>query len=531
MKKIVDVLAPLGFVVALGAWAYQSTPRFQQAYPLAGGLRAWLIAGLALVVLHLALRFEDVLASVGKRQMKYGANAVLLSVVVFAILAGLNWVASRRTTRWDLSKGQRFSLSDQTQKVVAGLKDEVKFVYFQRGRDAERGQTRLLTYQALSSKIKFEFVDPVQSPEKAQAYDVRGPWPIIVVERGEHREKVTNDSEQDLTNALIKVTRDTKRTVCFAEGEGERGLEDGGERGWSAAKGALTKNQYATKPVALLREKTVPADCTVFVVAGPEHDFLAPAVDALRAYVKGGGRLLVALDPDTKAPSTNLVALLKEWNLEAGPDIVVDASGMGQLFGAGPLTPLALEYPPHEISRDFRVATAYHLARSVQAGTASVAGVSAQDVVKTSPESWAETTLDLKVRPEFDQAKDKAGPISLAAVATVSGPSPEPTPTPSPEASPAPEPPKPRDGKVAAFGDSDFASNTLLAFQGNQDFFLNVVAWLSEDQDLISIRPREPEDQRLTLSQQTLRNVALVALVMLPGLFVVLGIASWWRRR
>jgi ABC-type uncharacterized transport system involved in gliding motility auxiliary subunit len=530
MKKL-DFLAPAGLVVALGAWVYASTARLQTVHPLPGGLRAWLIGGAVLALLHLALRFEDVVGSVGKRQLRYGANAVLLSLVVLGILVGINWVAARRTTRWDLSKGQRFSLSDQSRKVVAGLKDEVKITYFQRGREAERGKARLQPFQALSDKLKVEYVDPVENPGPAQAYEVRGPWPILVVERGTNREKVTNDSEQDITNALIKVTRDRKRLVCFADGEGERGLEDSGDQGFSGAKAALTKNQYETKTVALLREKNVPADCTVFVVAGPEHDFLPESQAAIAAYVKGGGRVLLAIDPELKAATPNLVALLKGFNVEAGADLVVDASGMGQIFGAGPLTPLALEYPYHEITKDFRVATAYHMARSMSAGKETLPGVTAQDLIKTSAESWAETNLDLKVRPQYDAGKDKAGPISLAAVVTVAGPAPEPTPTPSPEPSPAPEAPKPREGKVAAFGDSDFASNALLGFQGNQDLFLNVVAWLSEDQDLISIRPREPEDQRLTLSTQTLRNVAWVALVLLPGFFVVWGIASWWRRR
>ncbi len=124
--------------------------------------------------------------------------------------------------------------------------------------------------------------------------------------------------------------------------------------------------------------------------------------------------------------------------------------------------------------------------------------------MKTSRDSWAETDLDLKNRPEFTDGKDKTGPVSLGAVVTVRGPVPTPAPSPSP--SPAADAPKPPEGRVAAFGDSDFASNALLGFQGNQDFFLNVVAWLAEDQDLISIRPREPEDQRLTFSPRPSRT-------------------------
>ncbi len=524
MKKLIDFLGPLGVLLMVASQAWLRAGKH-----LPGKPETWLIAGAILVFLHLILRWEDISGLVGRRQMRYGANALVLTLVVLAILVGVNYMAVRRAVRWDFTKGQRFSLSDQTTKVVSGLKDDVKITYFQKARELQRGQDRLKIYEKLSPKIKVDFVDPVAEPGKTQAYDVRGPWPILIVEKGTNKEKITNDSEQDITNALIKVTRDRKRTVCFAEGEGERDLEDSGDRGWSGAKGALTKNQYETKKVALLREKTVPADCTVFVVAGPDNDFLPEEIDALRSYVKGGGRLLAGVDPETKAAYPNLTALLKEWNVEAGKDLVVDASGMGQLFGAGPLTPLALEYPYHDITKDFRVATAFHMARSMEAGKATIDGVSAQDLVKTSRDSWGETDLDLKNRPEFTDGKDKAGPISLGVVVTVRGPVPTPAPSPSP--SPAADAPKPPEGKVAAFGDSDFASNALLGFQGNQDFFLNVVAWLSEDQDLISIRPREPEDQRLTVSRQTQQNVAILALILLPGIFVVLGIVTWWRRR
>jgi len=210
---------------------------------------------------------------------------------------------------------------------------------------------------------------------------------------------------------------------------------------------------------------------------------------------------------------------------------VVDVSGMGQLFGISELAPMAMDYPWHPITKDFRLPTVYGGARSVQAGKGTVEGTTAQDLVKTSGQSWAETDLALKGAIKFDEGQDRMGPVSLAAVATVKGPVPAPTPAPSPAPSPAPEEPKAREGRVVAIGDADFASNSLLGFQGNEDFFLNAVAWLAEDADLISIRPKEPENQALFLSRQVQQNVAWVALVLLPGLFVVLGVVSWWRRR
>jgi len=450
---------------------------------------------------------------------------------VLGILGGANYLVSRHPKRFDLTKDQRYSLSDQTRKVVAGLKGEVKITYFQRQRDMAQGQDRLKEYQALSPKVKVEFVDPVQSPGKAQAYDARSPWPVLFVEQGDKRERVSNDGEQDITNALIKIGREGKKTVCFLEGEGERTGEESGERGFSGVKTSLTKSLYDVKNVFLMREKTVPADCTVLLVGGPEKDLLPETTGAIRDFVKKGGKAFVMVEPELKESYPNLVALLKDWNIEAGNDVVVDVSGMGQLFGFSELAPLAIEYPWHTITKDFRLPTLYGGARSVQAGKGTVEGVSAQDLVKTSAQSWAESDLGLKGPIKYEEGKDRMGPIALAAVATVKGPAPAPTPTPSPAPSPAPEEQKAPEGRVVAVGDADFASNALLGTGGNQDFFLNAVAWLAEDADLISIRPKEPENQSLFLSRQVQQNVAWLALVLLPGLFVILGVVSWWRRR
>jgi ABC-type uncharacterized transport system involved in gliding motility auxiliary subunit len=526
MRKVIDALAPLGLLVIIGAEAW-----IRAGKNLPGKFEYYLGAGALLILAHLVLRWDDIAGTLGRRQTKYGANTIVVILAAAGILGGLNYLVVRHTKRWDLTKNQRYSLSDQTKKVVGELKEDIKITYFERTARMAGGQDRLKEFEALSPRIKVEFVDPLAKPAKAQEYDVKGPWPILIVERGTKRERITTDGEQDLTNALIKITRDSKKTVCFAEGEGERDIDDSSDRGFSAFKGALGKSQYETRKVLLLREKNVPDGCTVFVVAGPEKDLLPTAIDAIRDFVKKGGKAAILVEPERKESYPNLTGLLKEWNIQTAKDIVVDDSGMGQLFGTGPLTPLILQYPYHEITKDFRLATAFHTARSVQAGTATVEGVTVQNLVETSAQSWAETDLTLKEPVELNEGKDRKGPISLGAVATIHIAEANPAPSPSPAADPAePKPPKP-EGRVVAFGDSDFASNALLGFQGNQDFVLNTVAWLAQDIDLISIRPKDPEDQKLFLTPVQQGNVAWLSLVLLPGLFVVLGIATWWRRR
>ncbi len=523
MKRFTLLLSPLGLLVIIGAAAWSRAGKTlpgQEAY--------WMYAGAFLVLLHIALRFEDIAKAIGRRQMKYGANTLALTAVVLGILGAVNYLAFRNTKKWDLTKGQRYSLSDQTRKILGSLQGDVKILYFQRAANLGTGADHLKLYADASPRIKTEVVDPVANPARARDYDISA-VPTLVVERESRREKISNDSEQEITNALIKITRESKKTVCFVSGEGERDIDDVAEAGFSGAKSALGKSQYETKKFVLLQEGKIPADCTVLVVAGPQKDPLPPAIDAIRSHVKVGGKALILIEPELKESFPNLQALLKEWNLETSKDVVLDVSLQSQLSGTGPLTPLAAKYPYHEITRDFRFATAFHTARSLKAGSAAGSGVHAQNLVETSEASWAESDLSLKEPVELSDSKDQKGPVSLGAVATIeiASASPAPSPSPTPEAAPEKKP----EGRVVAYGDSDWASNAFLGFPGNQDLFVNSVAWLAQDVDLISIRAKEPDDQRLFLTREQQQNVFILSLVFLPGAFVVLGILAWWRRR
>jgi hypothetical protein len=313
---------------------------------------------------------------------------------------------------------------------------------------------------------------------------------------------------------------------------------------------------------------------------------------------------MVLVDPDLDKPRPNLVSLLKDWNLEAGPGVVVDI--WGRRFMGSPLDALG-RFLDHEITRDFdrRVAALFPEARSLQPGTTGVDRVTVQPLVSTMVEAedrdhnvltWSETDLAPNRPVRYDDGKDKKGPLTLAALVTVrvperptpaptSGSSPgataspspvvAPTPTPAPSPSPssvtaavpgAPSPaptvldvspsppagtsplagpsasPQPTptpggpeerpEGRVVAVGDADFASNGFVRLPlGNADFFLNSLTWLMQDSELMAIRPKDPEDQRIFVEEGQRRFVGLVALAFLPAAFIVLGVRKWWRRR
>ena len=520
--KPTDFLSVLGFLTLIAnAWL----ERLGKSLPpnIKPEWVTW--AGAALIVLGLAARIPEMMKMAGARRMKYGTNAFAFVLLVASILGGVNWMANRYSKRFDVSKEKRFSLSEQTRKILGGLGGDVTLSYVQRGAATSATARDLLhEYQVASPRVKIEYVDPTRDPGRVRALEI-AQLPTIVVALGDRREKVLSDGEQDITNAILKLTRNVKKTVCFASGEGERDLDDPSENGYSAAKSAIQKSQYEVKKIVLLQEQKVPDDCTVLVVAGVEKDLLPEAADYVKDYVKAGGKALVMADPVSKTPAPNLEGIFKEFGVTPGANVVIDASGMGQLFGTGPFIPIVTDYPFHEINKDLKgMMTAYDMTRSMTPITPVPSGVVVQELARTSPKSWGESDVALKAPIEFGE-KDTRGPLNLAAAITVKT-------TPAPETGPAPSPsPGAKEGRMVAVGDSNFASNALFAFQANQDIFLNMVAWLAQDSDLISIRPKDPDVHRLDLTVAQQRNFVIFSLLLLPGFFIIWGLVNWWRRR
>jgi ABC-type uncharacterized transport system involved in gliding motility auxiliary subunit len=363
----------------------------------------------------------------------------------------------------------------------------------------------------------------------------------VVIEHQGRLERVTSDREQDITNAIVKAVQGQEQKVYFTQGHGEKDPTSADERsGYNAIADALRRDNFAVEPLVLAQRGDVPADAGVVVVAGPTADFLPAEIEALRRYLTRGGKALIMLDPpdhDRAAPLTTLRAFVREWGFEVGDDIVLDP--VGQAFGTGASVPIAASFPPHPITDGFRVLTAFPLARSVNPVGEGVDGRYPQIIVETSPESFAKTDLSVLRTTEravaFDEARDRRGPISLAAALSV----PAPEPAAGDDAAAAPEADEARaDGnggtpetRIVVFGDSDFASNGILGIPGNADLFLNTVNWLAEQEGLIAIRPREPEDRRITLTTERQRLALYLTLLVIPGVVFAAGAYSWWRRR
>jgi ABC-type uncharacterized transport system involved in gliding motility auxiliary subunit len=486
--------------------------------------------GLVCILIYMVGQWRDIVTFYGRRQARYGTMSMVAVLVALGIVIAVNYLGTRQNKRWDLTENQAFSLSEQSLKILQQLDAPVQFTVFDLDTNFGRFRDRLDAYDYESDNINVEYVDVDRQPARAKQAEITTAGTILINYK-DRVQRISNTEEQDITNALIKVVTGTERKVYFTQGHGERDTAGSDRLGYSGVTAALGNDNYTVEKLVLVQQKDVPADATVVVVAGPQTDLLAPEIDALKRYVAKGGKVMVMLDPPepSGADVPNLRAFVKEWAIEFGNDIVVDASGMGQLFGGDASVPVAASYPVHPISAGFRVMTAFPLSRSVKTVEGGSEGRTAQPLVETSAQSWAETDLKSlaggKVEFNADQ-QDRQGPIALGAAA--SAPAAAPPPPASGNASP--DAPKP-ESRIVAFGDSDFAANNALGIQGNQDFFLNAVNWLAQQENLIAIRPKEAQDRRITLTADQQQRIMLLSLFVVPGLVLAGGVYSWWRRR
>src|SRR5580692_664501 len=215
------------------------------------------------------------------RQTKYAAYVTLYILVVLCIITVANVLANRYNKSYDSTSNKRYSLSDQTAKIVKGLAQPVAITYFDKTTGFQTGKDLLDRYTTLSPKVHINYVDPDKNPQAARAAGVTK-YGTTVVQIGEKKEEAKNMTEEDVTGAIIRDLKTNTRTICFPTGGGEHQIDDTDRPGFSHLKDLLTKDDYTAKSINLLEKPDVPADCTVVVVGGPKSDYQQPEVDALK---------------------------------------------------------------------------------------------------------------------------------------------------------------------------------------------------------------------------------------------------------
>ena len=467
------------------------------------------------------------------RPAQYTAYAFVYVLVVVAVLTGVNVLADRYDKTYDATANKQFSLSDQTIKVVKGLKQDVQFTFFGSQSEFPNARDVLGQYSNLSPKVHVTYIDPDRKPQVAKAAGFRSDS-VVIIDSGTRREGAKRLTEEEITGAVIRSLKSGERNVCVLSGAGEHSIDDTEPGGYSFFKQLLERDNYkvrtetlraaaleSNKPLAVGQTPVapsveVPKDCTILVIAGPRSDYPAPIVNAIKTYVENGGRALFMLDTTVRIsrsepPAENeaLLKLLADWGVTVNNDLVLDLSGVGQIFQLGPEIPFIVQYESHPITDPLtRVPTAFPLSRSLEIKSADKTSVS--KLVTTTADSLA--TNSVAPNGFVDQKKAKKGPLTLAVAGTYNGATP---------------------GRFVVIGTSIAAENGMVGSRAldNRDLIVNIGNWLASDEDLISIRPKSPEDRPLNLTSRRMSFVFWLSVVVFPLAVVWAGFATWWRRR
>src|SRR3954471_6935516 len=524
LNRILSLIGWLGTAMVFVAVAirFGYPAKEQWAYYLAWG-------GLVCVLAYTLGQWREIAGVFSRRQTRYGTLMGVSIAVVLGILVAINYIGTRQNKRWDLTANKQFSLSDQSRTVAAKLDAPMQVQVFAQEPQFPRYQEKIKEYEYASKKISTEYIDPEKKPSAAKQNNVDR-IPTIIFNYKGRSERVNADGEQDITNAIIKVVSGQQRKVYFTQGHGEKDTTSAEHDGYNIIATALGRENYTVDKIAIAQAGSIPDDAAVVVVAGPKVDFFAPEVEALKKYLDKQGKLLLELDPPDKADSpalTNLAALAHDWGVDVRNNVVVDVSGMGRMIGTDASVPVVATYPSHAITQRFTFLTAFPLSREATPISGGVNGHIAQPFIETSARSWAETDIKALLASgevALDESKgDKKGPIVIGSAVTAPVASAAP-------AKPGDDTPKP-ETRVAVIGDSDFAANGGLGIQGNRDLFMNAVGWLSQQENLISIRPKEADDRRITLTATQQNNITWLSLLLVPGFVFATGVYTWWRRR
>jgi ABC-type uncharacterized transport system involved in gliding motility auxiliary subunit len=462
------------------------------------------------LILYIIFNREKLKEQIKLKTLLYSGNLILLIFLVFAILVALNYLSTKIHFRADLTEGKIHSLSEQTVKVLKNLKKDIEIKAFFRELNPRRGiiEEMLKRYSYYTSKIKYEIINPDKNPSLVRELNISEDG-TTVFKCGDQETRITSTTEEDITNAIIKITRERKKVIYFTKGHGEKSIEDSSERGYSQIKTSLENLGYTVKEIVLAEEPSIPSDCSLLIISGAEKDFLPGELEGIERFLKDGGRLLLLIDP---LSSPSFVDFMKKYGIKIGDDFIVSIDPSARIMGGDPTWAVVSKYGYHKITEKFNYACFFPFARSVDRLEPVPKNFSTETIASTSPYSFSTNQFNAR-EIRFDPERDRRGPIPVVAVSTFK------------------EEGKERESRVVVFGDSDFASNQFLDLSGNSNLFLNTVNWLEEEEDLVSIAPKTTRPRTISLTLSQGRMIFFTTIILLPGIFVLGGIIVYLRRR
>ena len=444
----------------------------------------------------------------------------ILFVALFLGVTGMvAWLSTKYHYQADWTANGRNTLSTASVAVLAEIKEPLKVKVFvnETGPLKQCVGDLLRRYQRHKSDMQLEFINPDTDPDLVRKLAITMNGEMVFEYQGRSEKVAAPNSiadEQSITNALQRLTRSEERWLVFLEGHGERspfGQANHDLQTWAKE---LEAKGFKLKGLNLATQPVIPDNTAVVVIAGPQVNYLPGEVKVIEAYLQRGGNLLWLADPDGLH---GLDAVAEQLGVALAPGVIVDPTT--QMFAINnPTFAIVGEYGMHPVTQNFDVLTIFPMAAGLTLEARK--GWQGDNFLTTTEKSWSETGV-LAGSISFDATKDIPGPLNIGVSVTRTLGS---------------------DGKdqgeaqgkqqrVIMIGDGDFLSNAYLGNGGNLNLGMNIVNWLSRDEQLLSIPAKTAPDTSLNLSKTDSVIIGFGFLLVLPVILLASGLVIWLKRR
>jgi len=452
-----------------------------------------------------------------KSRLQLRLQNIIFYIGFLSSIGLLAYLSNKYNVEYDFTATSRHTLSDASIKVLQRMPEKIKLRVFVRSSDVQPTRKiiteKLAQYTRVKNNITIEYINPDTNPDIIRKLGIKVDGEIIV-EYNNRNEHLQYLSEELLTNALLRLFRSNDKQLLFVSGHGERRPSGNANYDLKAFTDYLNKTGIKTAIIDLNNTPIIPSKAAAIVIASPQIDYLPGEVKIIIDYINNGGNLLWMHEPGSMY---GLEALAENFEIRFEPGTVVDPSA--QLYGiSSPTISIVTQYGSHPITKDFLLITVFPQAVALKHTPSSASGKTiwkSSEIFKTVARSWSETGV-LQGSVEFSADKDIPGPLSLGIALS--------------RKLPVKDSKAGKKQRIVIIGDGDFLSNTYIGNQGNRDLGVNIVNWISNDDNFISIPSKTAIDTKITLNQKTWWIIAFLLLVILPLLLAISGFIIWRKR-
>jgi hypothetical protein len=485
----------------------------------------------------------------GIGRFRIGFNVLVQIVLILFLLALVNSYAFRHYARWDLSRDQKYALSDKTKRFLDTLKGKMRItVFFSPSTPITADVQNLLTeYQyAGKGKIDVEHIDPDRNLSRAKElfdkYKVVTDESLLVLDYdgrnktvkasemadidqsgmafGEGPHVAAFKGEQAITSAMMDLVEGKKKILGYITGHKEPSLSEATSP-ISVLKTFIENENIKFQELNLLDLAAIPADVKALMIVGPQYDFSEREMKVLSDFWDKQGRILLLLDPVAKTP--RLRGFANELGVKMNDDRLMAflRTGIQELALTRDVQARFLGDSP--ITKRLADARALFLGGTssitVEPDRVRAANIRVEQLIQTEKGYFAEKdyNTDDQVKLQAD-AKQSNAPLTIGAAVEKGGS--------------ADQRVQVNSSRLVVVSNASFVQdNAITQDQQGLDFISGSVNWLLSREQLIGIAPKVPKPLTFSLNEEALRRLRWFVLVFIPLVPAVIGTMVWWQRR